>query len=652
MDQERELARIQEEIAAPNASTAELLRTYRGERFATLWETDPRLHRAFAKRLIARGHPTRGYELAREGLVAHPGDLRLRFLSALALARGGNVSKAGEELDALLRSPLDEDLEVEVRSLSARLFKDRYERIASPAAKRKLAASAARLYREAWEISGSWFPGINAATMSLLAGDAAAARAIARRVLEQIEGAPAAPNDYWIAATLGEANLLLGRYDEAALHYGRALDGAAARIGDIASMRRNVLLLRERIDVGALPALFKIGNVVVFSGHMIDHPVRRAGLPPRFPESPALEKQVARALAAELDRLNARVGFSSAACGSDILFAEEMLRRGAELHIVLPFARDDFYLTSVDFGLRAFAKWRRRFDALCEGASQVHHATEEKYLGDDVLLGFANTVMQGLAITRARELGTQAQALVVLEPGGKRAIGGTAHFVATWKATGRDAVELNLATLRGAVAAAPRLRQRARRASAPTEQSARPRRRLQAMLFADVKNFSQLSEEQAPAFFVAFLNSVAQIIRTSERPPVFSNTWGDGLFLVFERVVDCADFALRLLARVEAIDWEKIGLPPDTAVRIGLHTGPVYPRMDRIIGRLNFFGSHVNRTARIEPVTTPGCAFASDQFAASLAVEPGHPFICEYVGVEQLAKGYASCALYRLLRRQ
>jgi hypothetical protein len=55
--------------------------------------------------------------------------------------------------------------------------------------------------------------------------------------------------------------------------------------------------------------------------------------------------------------------------------------------------------------------------------------------------------------------------------------------------------------------------------------------------------------------------------------------------------------------------------------------------------------------ARIEPVTTPGCAYASEQFAALVAVECGDDFVCDYVGVEDLAKGYDRCPLYRLRRR-
>ena len=50
--------------------------------------------------------------------------------------------------------------------------------------------------------------------------------------------------------------------------------------------------------------------------------------------------------------------------------------------------------------------------------------------------------------------------------------------------------------------------------------------------------------------------------------------------------------------------------------------GPVYSGHDPIIGKMNYYGSHVNRAARIEPVTIPGCAFLSEQFAALLAIDP------------------------------
>lgn len=77
--------------SAPDAKVLDLLNTYRAEQYANLWQQDPRLYHHFSRKLISPGHPTRAFELAREGLIYHPEDLQLKYLSALALARGGNT---------------------------------------------------------------------------------------------------------------------------------------------------------------------------------------------------------------------------------------------------------------------------------------------------------------------------------------------------------------------------------------------------------------------------------------------------------------------------------------------------------------------------------------------------------------------------------
>jgi class 3 adenylate cyclase len=172
------------------------------------------------------------------------------------------------------------------------------------------------------------------------------------------------------------------------------------------------------------------------------------------------------------------------------------------------------------------------------------------------------------------------------------------------------------------------------------------------MLFADVAGFSGLPEAHLPRFFMDFLAIVEQELKTT--PALFQNTWGDGLFLVFADVVACAGFALRLLRRMEGFDFAPSRLTEDKkpGVCICLHAGPVFEEYDAIIGRNNYLGSHVTRAARIEPVTTPGCAFVSEQFTAVLALAPCHDFVCEYLGLQPLAKGYDDrCPLYRLTGR-
>ncbi len=645
---------ILKQLDAPEANVMDLLQTYQSEEFQKFWQQDARLYRAFGKKLISGGHPTKAFELAREGLVYHGKDLELKYLSALALARGGNISKAEESVNKLFKEPeLGERLKVEALSLLGRLNKDRYERTRQSTLKLKFSQESARSYERAYILSGNSFPGINAATMSLLSSRPEKARQLAATVFEQAKaelGKPAMENDYWLLATLGEAHILLGDLKEAASWYGKAVNSAKGHVGDIASMRRNLVLLKEKLEVSEeILELFNIGSVVVFSGHMIDHPTREV---PRFPPDPELEQKVSLAIKEEIEKLNATMGYCSAACGSDILFAERMLERDAELHIVLPFARKDFYSVSVDFGLHEMSEWCRRCDALLDNSAvKVHYATTENFLGDDILFEFVNTFTQGLAITRAVELGAEPYALLVLDPASEKLFGGTAYFRDRWTVGGRKARTIDLAAIRSQVVTKPRAFSRTIKSPRVTGNEREIKRQVKVMLFSDVKNFSKLEEEQAPSFFATFLAEVARVIENSRNPPVFRNTWGDGLFLVFDRVTDCADFAMRLLDRIQGMDFKKLRLPEDTTVRMGIHAGPVYPYEDKIINRTNFFGSHVNRAARIEPVTTPGCAFTTEQFAAILAVEPSHDFICEYVGVEDLAKGYDRVALYRLGQR-
>jgi len=299
----------------------------------------------------------------------------------------------------------------------------------------------------------------------------------------------------------------------------------------------------------------------------------------------------------------------------------------------------------VTYGLPSMAKWGTRFKRVLSRATEVYQATQEKYPGDDMLFGFVNSVTQGLAFMRASELGVGVRALVLHDPGSPRIFGATRYFLDKWKALGRPADEIDLASLRRAIPEdATTKAARGRRVVADTKK-VRDRRKLMTMLFADVKGFSSLSEEQSRKFFRAFLREVARILKDVPSPPAFCNTGGDGLFVVFEKSTDCAALASELTR----IDFERPGLPPEMSIRVGPHTGPVYPAKDPVIGKNNYFGANVNRAARIEPVTAPGCAYASEQFAAVLAVTPGHNFRCEFIGKEELAKNYDQCRLYRLV---
>ena len=105
----------------------------------------------------------------------------------------------------------------------------------------------------------------------------------------------------------------------------------------------------------------RFDKIAICSGHMIDAPDR---MTPRFPATKA------EAVRAEIAQRLAQWGIGAGdlavcggACGADILFAEECLKRGAQIRLLLAQEVDDFVRDSVR---HAGGDWVRRFHALRE----------------------------------------------------------------------------------------------------------------------------------------------------------------------------------------------------------------------------------------------------------------------------------------------
>jgi len=145
-------------------------------------------------------------------------------------------------------------------------------------------------------------------------------------------------------------------------------------------------------------------------------------------------------------------------------------------------------------------------------------------------------------------------------------------------------------------------------------------------------------------------------------PPVDAlNTWGDAIFAVSTRASDLAEYGLRLSEMVPEISQNTRALPP-LHVRVSLHAGPVYEANDPFRSVVNFYGGHINRAARLEPVTVVGQVYTTEQFMACLTAEQSAlrtelgqqdiPFIqkytSEYIGVVQLAKNFGAQPVYHL----
>jgi class 3 adenylate cyclase len=579
-------------------------------------------------------------DLARRANVESPRNPELVFLAALACVRIGAIRDA----DRLLRQieglqVSDKTLGTDIESLAGRIAKERY------ADARALGHDSAELhalaaldhYQRAFAISGLAYPAVNAATMAMLQGDRGLAQNLANRALAALTD----KITHWDYASAGEALLHLGRLDEAATHYAEARRLAGGRFGDIASIRRQLQL----IDTPAALDLLKVvaaPAVIAFSGHMIDHRQRPR---PRFPAE--LELAVAEALRQHIEPLGGAIGYAQAACGADIIFLEILQSLRMQTHIILPFAKRDFLQTSVVF---AGEDWERRFETVVEHATSIVLATEEPYLGDDILFEHAANVIHGMALLRASELATESLQLTVRDPGSQPLIGGAEAVARQWSKRGSRVENVDVALLRKFEAVqAPSASDVA--STAPPGQTAVTPRELRTLLFADISGFTALPEQYTPDFVQLYLGIVRTIVDSLADPPIYVSTRGDGLYMVFKQPSHAAEFALCLQEALRSVNWPALGLAQETSARIGLHTGPVFATFDPLMEETTYYGTHVNLTARLEPIVQRGQVFVTEAFAASLTSEVGEAYRCRYIGAMSLARKFSEARLYRLQRR-
>jgi class 3 adenylate cyclase len=586
--------------------------------------TDPSAWLAQVRQLEARGELLLAYDTALHGLEEHPGDLRLRHRAVLNLAKAGATANAEAEFVRLGLHGVDD---ADVAALHARIAKDR-ALDACGAERLALLARAADLYQASYRRSGDYYPGVNVASLRLLAGQPEAAVRTAREVLALCRTKTASDEDaYYRPASEAEAALVLGDTEGARQALSRAAKAGIDLAARAATRRQLRMICAARQIADDLLDPLAPPTVIHYTGHMIAAP----GAHGRFPA--AQEAAVAAQIAPRLERHRVGFGYGALASGGDILFAEALLARGAELHVVLPFTRDEFIDTSVR---RAGEGWVARFDACLQRASTVTYATEDSYLGHDWVFAYGSIVAMGLAVLRARFLDADVLQLAVWDGVETQGMAGTGYDVRTWRDAGRprEVIASGASADRPAPAAT----------AVPMDGG---QRELKAMLFGDVRGFSKLTDAQIPAFVSQMLSAVGNVLSGYGERVLYRNTWGDGLFVVLDDAPAAAQCALDLQAAMAAIDLHACRLPETLALRLGGHFGPVFEATDPVLHVTNYFGTHVSRTARIEPVTPPGEVYVTEQFAARLALQP-NGYVCDYVGRIPAAKSYGTMRMYHL----
>jgi class 3 adenylate cyclase len=236
---------------------------------------------------------------------------------------------------------------------------------------------------------------------------------------------------------------------------------------------------------------------------------------------------------------------------------------------------------------------------------------------------------------RARLLTAEAVQVAVWPGRPGRGGAGTARDVARWRAAGRDSVVI-------ASPSQPPRRDRARPSAGGSSG-----RVVRCLLFADVAGYTRMDDNQLVAFQELVGGAWASALADFGDQVLTVNTWGDAVFVVLSDVAAAARCAIALRDAFDALDLAGHGLP-QLGLRVAGHVGPIFEGYDAVAKRPSWTGVHVNRAARLEPVTPAGEVYVTEAFAAALELAGESLLRCEYVGHLPTAKGYDPMRMHRL----
>ncbi|WP_333573812.1 TRAFs-binding domain-containing protein [Sphingomonas sp.] len=519
-----------------------------------------------------------------------------QVLAITAQARAGALDRAWRMFrDAGFHRVADDPA---VLSLKGRLLKDEVLLLAGEA-RRQHAREAAAAYSAAAQLAPAPYPLINAATLALIAGDTAASRALAADVQELLRAGVPDETPYWLGATEAEALLLAGDGAAAETALARAIAAAPLAWEDHAStLRQFGVILAEQGASAAWLDAYRPPRSLHFAGHM------------RLPEDVAALSDSIDAL---LDQERVGFGYGALAAGADLLIAERLIARGAELHVVLPGDVAAF----VDRSVRPHGEsWVMRFEAALAEAASVQEMGEASPAAFMPSVRLADLVAMGRAAMHAGLLQSEAVQLL-LGPASVDEVGQSAHAGGLWRNAGR---RQHLVPLR-----APSV--------SHVADPAAPQ--IVAVLAVDLlgsegEDFAAISRDVAGR-----LPALRQAL--SATPPLAVRWGARRLLIAFEGTGRAYGAAVRLAA----------GLGGSGPLRQALHIGLATMIDDPVTGAPVLLGGAFDLAERMLGVTTPGATFASEAFAASLAACQADAGRAELVGEIALV-GQAPTTLYAL----
>ncbi len=172
---------------------------------------------------------------------------------------------------------------------------------------------------------------------------------------------------------------------------------------------------------------------------------------------------------------------------------------------------------------------------------------------------------------------------------------------------------------------------------------------IKVVLVADMVGFSGIAiDAHLPTFVRSVLDPISTLMRQYKTLDQV-NTWGDGLFALFDNTVECCRFALQLRDLFKS-DLVYDGLPVQLDVRVAVHLGQIFRFPDRVRSVKGALGRAIVLAARVEPIVKPGEVWVTEQVMAAVEAEKVGGFCFDPQGEVRLPKDYGECRLFTLCR--
>ncbi len=526
---------------------------------------------------------------------------RVDQLLALSLSKSGSPELALAHLDlAYRRNPEDPETAGILGGIYKELFKKHQDS--------KYAILSRDTYTKNFESTRNYYTGINAASMSAIAGRSIKGREIANEVIQLIGTKSLG---FWELATLAEAYLLIKNRELSIENYIKARQLAGNDWGKVISIHNQLWLLNHYLPVPKdVLRIFSPPEVVAFAGHMIDSPNRKT---PRFPA--VIEEKVKESIKGAIRTINASIGYTSLASGADILFAESMLEEGGEVHVLMPFSKDNFIETSLRF---AGEVWVERFEKLINRLP-ASYITREAYGGNDDLFSLLGKVIFGSALLRSQTYYQEPFLLTVLsEFDLKRKEGGTRATIQMWPYPQKH-ININPDVMFNPAEVMPSST---------------------AFVSAEMPRI-----EDRPVTYIASIE--LQDLHTIEKEKIEKTikSFAEDQQLSFkllnitqEYLIIALDTEIALMDIVKSIWSSTSPFKTEKPLRIGLHAAPVYITSTDEDDDIKFLRA-------ISQFAPKGSICSSIGFAAVLALHP-KKFQLDYVGSIQISEEAESTGLY------